>query len=444
MADRPETRYAKSGDLSIAYQVVGDGPIDVVLVAGWVSHVEWVWEWPPFARFLRRIASFSRLIHLDKRGTGASDRVAGVPTLEERMDDVRAVMDAVGSDRAALLAWFDASAMCTLFAATFPERTSALVLGAPVAKWTPEPDFPHAPDATVMQFAADMIEQGAWGQAIGLELHEPTGAADPEFVEWWKRYELMSASPGAAAALLRMNAETDVRHVLPTIRVPTLVLHREHEPLISLESAQWIAARIPGAKLVEVPGEDTAPYVGPWEPIVDEIEEFLTGARHREEPDRVLATVVFTDIVGSTERAAELGDRRWRELLDDHDTVARRQLERFRGREVKTTGDGLLATFDGPARAVHCACAIRDAVRPLGVDVRAGVHTGEVELRGADIGGIAVHIGQRVSAQAGPGEVLVSQTVVDLVAGSGLEFAERGLHVLKGVPGERQLYAAVG
>jgi class 3 adenylate cyclase len=254
----------------------------------------------------------------------------------------------------------------------------------------------------------------------------------------------MSASPGAAAALLRMNADTDVRHVLPSISVPTLVLRRVNEPMISREAAQWVAGQIPGATFVEVPGEDTIPYLGPWEPIVDEIEEFLTGARHSEEGDRVLATVVFTDIVGSTERAAALGDRRWRQLLDDHDTMARRQLERFRGREVKTTGDGVLATFDGPARAVRCACAIRDAVRPLGVDVRAGVHTGEVELRNGDIGGIAVHIGQRVSAQAGAGEVLVSQTVVDLVAGSGLEFAERGMHTLKGVPGERQLYAAVG
>jgi class 3 adenylate cyclase/pimeloyl-ACP methyl ester carboxylesterase len=444
VADRPETRYAKSGDLSIAYQVVGEGPLDVVLVPGWVSHVDWTWEFPPFARFLRRIASFSRLLLIDKRGVGASDRVAGMPTLEERMDDVRAVMDAVGSEKAALLAWFDASAMCALFAATFPERTSALVLGSPVAKWTAEPDFPFAPDATILRLGADVIEQGGWGQAIGVETHSPSAATDPEFVEWWKRYEVMSASPGAAAALLRMNADTDVRHVLPTISVPTLVLRRVNEPMISREAAEWIAGQIPGAKYVEVPGEDTIPYLGPWEPIVDEIEEFLTGARHAEEGDRVLATVVFTDIVGSTERAAELGDRRWRQLLDDHDALTRRQLERFRGREVKTTGDGLLATFDGPARAVRCAFAIRDAVRPLGVDVRAGVHTGEVELRGGDIGGIAVHIGQRVSAQAGPGEVLVSQTVVDLVAGSGLEFDGRGLHTLKGVPGERQLYAAVG
>jgi class 3 adenylate cyclase/pimeloyl-ACP methyl ester carboxylesterase len=440
MNEIPETKYARSGDLHIAYQVSGDGPIDAVVVSGWVSHVEMAWELPQFRRFWERLASFSRLVVLDKRGTGASDRVSGVPTLEDRMDDVRAVMDAVGSEQAAVLGWFEASPMCALFAATFPERTRALVLGGAMAKWACDDDFPWGPDPEILKILTDSIED-AWGLAATLGMHSPTAAADPEFLAWWKRYERMSASPGAAAALLRMNAEIDARDVLPAIRVPTLVVHRRHEPTISLEGARWVADHIPGARFAVVPGQDALPYAGDFDPLVDEIQEFLTGVRAAPVDNRILATVMFTDIVDSTKRASELGDRAWRELLDRHDAAVRRQIERFQGREVTGTGDGFLATFDGPARAIQCARAVRENLAPLGLDVRAGLHTGEVERRGHDVGGIAVHIGARVAALAGPGEVLTSSTVKDLVVGSGIPFTERGTHQLKGVPDDWRLFA---
>jgi class 3 adenylate cyclase len=433
MSDIPETKYARSGDVHVAYHVVGDGPIDAVAVPGWVSHVELAWELPQFRRFYERLASFSRLMVLDKRGTGASDRVAGVPMLEERMDDVRAVMDAAGSEQAAVLGWFEASPMCALFAATFPERTRALVLGAPMARWTSDDDFPYGPDPELLKAVADSIED-AWGQAAVLGLHSPTAAADPEFLEWWKRYERMSASPGAAVALLRMNAEIDARDVLPSVRVPTLVVHREHDPTISLEGARWVADHIPGARFVVVPGYDALPYAGDFDPLLDEIQEFLTGVREAPPSDRVLATVLFTDIVDSTRLAAELGDRRWHHTLDQHNTVVCSGLARFRGREVKTTGDGFLASFDGPARAIRAGAAIRAELAELGLGVRVGLHTGECELLGEDLGGIAVHIAARVLAQAGAGEILCSRTVKDLVAGSGFAFADRGSHRLKGVP----------
>jgi class 3 adenylate cyclase/pimeloyl-ACP methyl ester carboxylesterase len=440
MNEIPETRYARSGDLHIAYQVIGEGPFDAVVVPGWVSHIELAWELPQFRRFFERLASFSRLIVLDKRGTGASDRVAGVPTLEERMDDVRAVMDAAGSEQAAVLGWFEASPMCALFAATFPERTRALVLGAPMARWTSDEDFPFGPDPEMLKVVADSVEDG-WGQATTLALFSPTAAADPEFFEWWKRYERMSASPGAAAALLRMNSEIDARDVLPSVRVPTLVVQRQNDPTISMEGARWVAEHIPGAQFVVVPGHDALPYAGDFGPLVDEIQEFLTGVRAGPATDRVLATVLFTDIVDSTTRASELGDSAWRDLLDRHDTTVRRQLDRYRGTEIKSVGDGFLATFDGPARAIQCAVAVRDNLQPLGLDVRAGLHTGEVERRGEDVGGIAVHIGARVAALAGPGEVLTSSTVKDLVVGSGIGFDARGSHTLKGVPDEWRLFA---
>jgi class 3 adenylate cyclase/pimeloyl-ACP methyl ester carboxylesterase len=440
MNEIPETRYARSGDLHIAYQVIGEGPFDAVVVPGWVSHIELAWELPQFRRFFERLASFSRLIVLDKRGTGASDRVAGVPTLEERMDDVRAVMDAAGSEQAAVLGWFEASPMCALFAATFPERTRALVLGAPMARWTSDEDFPFGPDPEMLKVVADSVEDG-WGQATTLALFSPTAAADPEFFEWWKRYERMSASPGAAARLLRLNSEIDARDVLPSVRVPTLVVQRQNDPTISMEGARWVAEHIPGAQFVVVPGHDALPYAGDFGPLVDEIQEFLTGVRAGPATDRVLATVLFTDIVDSTTRASELGDSAWRDLLDRHDTTVRRQLDRYRGTEIKSVGDGFLATFDGPARAIQCAVAVRDNLQPLGLDVRAGLHTGEVERRGEDVGGIAVHIGARVAALAGPGEVLTSSTVKDLVVGSGIGFDARGSHTLKGVPDEWRLFA---
>jgi class 3 adenylate cyclase/pimeloyl-ACP methyl ester carboxylesterase len=431
----PETRYAKSGDVHIAYQVVESGPTDLVLVPGFISHIEEWWEEPLSARFLERLASFSRLILFDKRGTGLSDREAGVPTLEQRMDDVRAVLAAAGSERAAVLGVSEGGAMSALFAATYPERTAALVLYGTFAEfcsWVPTPEH--------LEHFLHAIDEG-WGTGRSLPHFAPSVADDSRFRRWWARYERLGASPGAAMALMRMNSEIDVRHVLPAIRVPTLVLHRTGDVTVDVEAGRYQAAHIPGATYVELPGVDHLPFVGDAEAVLDEIEEFLTGARPVAEPDRVLATVLFTDVVGSTELAARLGDRRWRDLLDAHHAAVRRQLARFRGREVKTVGDGFLATFDGPARAIRCADAIRASVRTLGLEVRAGLHTGEVELIGDDVGGIAIHVGARVAALAGPGEVLVSSTVKDLVAGSGLRFEDRGTHRLKGVPEGWRLFA---
>ena len=442
---RPETRYARSGDVSIAYQVVGDGPLDLIFVSGWVSHLDAFWGEPSFARFLRRLASFSRLILFDKRGTGLSDRVpvAELPTLEERIDDVRAVLDAVGVERAALLGHSEGGPMCLLYAATFPERTAALVLIGTYARRLVADDYPFG--ATPEQYEAflDEIETG-WGGPVGLAVRAPSMEHDDRFRAWWSEYLRSSASPGAALALTRMNGEIDVRAVLGTIGVPTLVVHRSGDRSLPVEGARYLAERIRGARLVELPGVDHLPFVGDQIAILDEIEEFLTGVRRGTEIDRVLATVLFTDIVGSTERAIQLGDREWRDLLESHHLLVRRELERWRGTEVATAGDGFFATFDGPARAIHCACAIRDSVRSLGLEIRAGLHTGECEIHGTTVAGVAVHIGARVSGLAGPGEVLVSSTVRDLVAGSGIEFEARGEHELKGVPEQWRLYSVVG
>jgi pimeloyl-ACP methyl ester carboxylesterase/class 3 adenylate cyclase len=437
---RPETRYAKSGDVHIAYQIVGEGPRDLVLVPGWASHVECFWEEPGFARFLGRLATFSRLIIFDKRGTGLSDRVPGIPTLEERMDDVRTVMDAAGSERAVLCGISEGGPMSALFAATYPERTASLVLYGAQAKFTPDQSYPWG--WTLEQLDAFVATVTAsWGQADSptLALLAPSVADDLALRHWWARYERQSASPGAFAALFRMNAEIDVRPVLPTIRAPTLVLHREGDRCVTVDHGRYLAEHIPGAKYVELPGIDHLVIVG-FDPILDEIEEFVTGVRPGPTWDRALATVLFTDIVGATEQTARLGDQRWRDLLDRHHALIRTELAFFRGREVKTLGDGFLATFDGPARAIRCACAIRDGLRPLGIEIRAGLHTGECELMGDDVGGIAVHIGARVAARAAPGEVLVSSTVKDLVAGSGLHFVDRGVHKLHGVPEEWRLF----
>jgi class 3 adenylate cyclase len=438
----PRTKYARSGDLSIAYQVVGDGPIDLVYVMGWVSHLEAFWMHPGQERFFRRLASFSRLILFDKRGTGLSDRVAinELPTLEERMDDVRAVMDAAGSKHAALFGVSEGGPMCALFAATYPERVSALIMYGSYAKRVWAREYPWAPTPEERQRWYDQIEQG-WGGAVDADTMAPNAADDPSFREWWATYLRMSVSPGAALALGHMNTQVDIRDVLPTIRVPTLILHRVGDRDQDVGGARYMAGRIPGAKYVELPGEDHLPFVGDQESILDEVDEFLTGARHYYEPDRVLATVLFTDIVGSTERAATLGDRQWRELLELHNRLVRGQLERFRGREVDTAGDGFLATFDGPARAIRCAIACRDELAHAGIDVKAGLHTGECELVDDKVRGISVHIGARVASLAAPGEVLVSSTVKDLVAGSGLEFEERGTHELRGVPGAWRLFA---
>jgi pimeloyl-ACP methyl ester carboxylesterase len=439
----PETRYAKSGDVNIAYQVVGDGPLDLVLVHGWVQSFDPGWEIEPIRRFYRRLASFSRLILFDKRGTGLSDRVPldDLPTLETRMDDMRAVMDAVGSERAAVFGHSEGGAMCALFAATYPERTSALVMAGSAARTSWAPDYPLGATDDVLQELERSILDG-WGAELIRSLLQqlaPSIVEDEELVQAHARAAARAASPVAAAALTRMSAMIDVRHVLPAIRVPTLVLHRSDEVLA--EASRYVGERIPGAKVVELPGSDHMPWLGDQDAALDEIQEFLTGDRPHPALDRVLATVLFTDIVGSTERAAELGDRRWKELLDRHNTLVRNELGRFRGRELSTAGDSFLASFDGPARAIVCAASIRDQVRRLGLEIRAGLHTGELELDGSEIRGIAVHTGARVAAKAGPGEVLASSTVKDLVAGSGLEFADRGTHELKGVPGEWRLYA---
>ncbi|MBI4591128.1 MAG: adenylate/guanylate cyclase domain-containing protein [Candidatus Rokubacteria bacterium] len=435
-----ETRYAKSCDVHIAYQVTGSGPFDLVFVPGFVSHVELQWEDPRWAHFLTRLGSFCRLIRFDKRGTGLSDRVGSIPTLEERMDDARAVMDAVGSNRAALLGISEGGPMCALFAATYPERTSTLIMYGAMARYAWAPDHPWGRTREEFERRLKAVEQ-TWGMGADLTMFAPSLVNDDSYRKWWATYERAAASPGAVMAVLQMNWGIDARPVLPAIRVPTLVLHRTGDRVVKVEQGRLIAERIPGAKYVELPGDDHVPSAGDADTLLDEIEEFLTGVRHGPEPDRVLATVLFTDIVGATERAAELGDRRWRELIARHHALVRKQLERYHGREIDTAGDGFLAAFDGPARAIRCAGAIGDAVGPLGIRIRAGLHTGECEVIGGKLGGIAVHIGARVAALAAPDEVLVSSTVKDLVAGSGLRFQDRGVCSLRGVPGEWRLFA---
>ena len=441
-----ETRYAKSGDYSIAYQAVGDGPIDLVLAPGFISNVEGAWNNPLQAHFFRRLASFSRLIRFDKRGTGLSDPVSikDLPTLEERMDDVRAVMDAVGSDRAALLGVSEGGPLCILFAATYPERTRALILYGTYARWLQGDDYPIGMPWKDWEEMLGELETG-WGGPAGLRFYAPSLKDDPKTQQMWGAFLRFGASPGAALALLRMNERTDVRNVLPAIRVPTLVLHRRDDRSVYFALGKLLADRIPGARLVTLPGSDHIPWVeSGGDDIVAETQEFLTGIRPMPEPNRVLATVMLTDIVGSTQRLAELGDQRWNQLLSRHYGTVRQELARFRGREVKTTGGGFLATFDGPGRAVRCAQAITAAAQSLSIEIRAGLHTGECDLIGDDITGITVHIVARVAAKARPGEVLVSRMVKDLVAGSGIGFEDRGRYSLKGVPGKFELYAAVG
>jgi class 3 adenylate cyclase len=441
---RPETRYAQSGGVNIAFQVVGGATRDLVLVPGWVSNIEVYWEDPALARFLMRLASFSRLILFDKRGTGLSDRVADMPSLEVRMDDVRAVLDAVGSERAALFGFSEGGPMSALFSATYPKRTTALIMQGSYSRRTRTEDYPWGPTKEEHLAWVERMRRD-WGGPVGLDERAPSMANDEQFREWWSRLLRMSASPSAVTALVTMNGEIDIRHVLPTIRVPTLILHSVGDRALDFRGSVYMAERIPGAKLVELPGADHLPWLSDSNAIVDEMEEFLTGVRHGPEPDRVLTTVMFTDLVGSTEKAAALGDRRWHDLLDRHHTIVRRHLNRFRGAEVKTTGDGFLAVFDGPARGVRCARAIADEVRTLGIEVRAGLHTGECEVIGDDdYSGLAVHIGARVAALAGPGEVLVSSTVKDLVAGSGLLFKDCGSRSLKGVPGEWRIFSLGG
>ncbi len=438
---RPETMYARSGEVNIAYQVIGDAPLDLVFVMGWVSHLEYFWREPSFARFLARLASFSRLILFDKRGTGLSDRVPinKLPTLEQRMDDVRAVLDAVGSERAALIGVSEGGPMCSLFAATYPEKTLALVMIGTYAKRVRDAEYPWAPTAEERKHFFEEIRQH-WGGPVGLEERAPTVAHDPRFREWWAAYLRMGASPGAALALTQMNAEIDVRHVLPSVHVPTLVIHRSEDLCLKVEEGRYVARRIPGALYVELPGRDHLPFVGDQDAILDEVEEFLTGARHAHEPDRVLATVLFTRIAESKGRAARVGAGRWQGLIEGLRAYVRKEIEWFRGREIDMVGDRPLAIFDGPARAVRCAYAIVEYASRLGVEMRAGLHTGECDVVGGKVGGVAPEIGVRVANKAAAGEVLVSNTVKDLVAGSGISFEDRGAHTLGRVLGEWRLF----
>jgi class 3 adenylate cyclase/pimeloyl-ACP methyl ester carboxylesterase len=442
-----ETRYARSGDVSIAYQVTGDGPFDVVHVPGFVSHVELAWHVPGAAAFIRRLSSFCRLIRFDKRGTGMSDRVSGVPTLETRMDDVRAVMDAAGSERAALIGVSEGGPMSILFAATYPERAWALALCGAFARERWAPDYPFGIRDEEARREDEEIERN-WGTpedaaTTAQGLAPSAGADERQALATMIR---QSASPGAALALNRMNHEIDVRNVLPAIRVPTLVLNREAEHPFTVQGSAYLAELIPGARHIELPGADHAFFAGDWASYAQALEEFLQETWAEEataepETDRVLATILFTDIVGSTAKAVELGDARWRELLQDHHATVRRLLLRYRGTELDTAGDGFFAAFDGPARGIRCARAITESVRDLGIEVRAGLHTGECEVADGKVAGIAVHTGARVASLAQPKEVLVSSTVRDLVAGSKILFEDRGSHELKGIPGEWRLYA---
>ncbi len=439
MSTPPETRYARSGDIHIAYQVIGDGPIDLVFVMGWVSHLDYFWSEPRFARFLKRLSSFSRLILFDKRGTGLSDRVTELPTLEQRMDDVRAVIDAVGAERVALFGISEGAAMCSLFAATYPERTAALVIYGGYAKRLRDPDYPWAPTAEQRQQFFDAIEQG-WGGVVDLETLAPSEFGDVAFRKWWATYLRQSASPGAALALAQMNSQIDLRAVLPAIRVPTLILHRTGDLDIDVGGARYMAERIPGATYIELPGNDHLMVAGDQEPLLREVEFFLTGALPVPEHDRVLATLMITGIIGAAAMAVRLGDQAWGEIVAAHDAIVREHLARYRGREEKKTLGGFLASFDGPARAIRCAQGIVEAARSLGIEVRAGLHAGECESINGELGGVAVHIAERVFDRSGPGEVLVSNTVKDLVAGSGIEFSETESRLMTGSTGYWRLF----
>ncbi len=437
----PQTRYARSGDASIAYQVFGEGDIDLVVAFPFVSHLDLLWETPAQAHFMRRLGSFARVIPFDRRGVGLSDPVPDGATLEERMDDARAVMDAAGSERATLFGMSEGSTMCMLFAATYPERTSALVLWGAMARSTWAEDYPWAPSKEALLEANAELMSPFWGQGATIDVFSPSLAADPRAREAQARLERQAASPLRVEQLFKTFLDTDVRETLPLIQAPTLLLQRRGDHAVNYRAARWLAERIEGSRYVELEGVDHFPWVGDGGgEALDEIEEFLTGVRPAPAAERLLATVVFTDLVDSTRHATELGDRRWRELLEEHQRLVRERLVQFAGREVKTTGDGFLAVFDGPTRAAECARAIVDDLPALGIEARAGLHTGEVELMGDDVGGIAVHVAARISALAEAGTVLSSRTVRDLAVGSTVQFEPFGRHALKGVAEEWELY----
>jgi class 3 adenylate cyclase len=436
----PVTRYALSGDVNIAYQTMGNGPIDMVIVPGGWSHVEFMHEMPGHTEVLRRLSTFGRVITFDKRGQGLSDRMSGAPSLEQRMDDVRAIMETVGSQRAALLGFSEGCPMSVLFAATYPERVSHLVLYGGFASGALKLD-PRRFEA-FEEWLSALVKN--WGSGMTVKMLNPSQADNADAVARFAKFERLSTSPGAFKSLFRLNAQIDVTSILPTLRVPTLVLHRRTDALIRVERGRELAAQIPGSKYIEYPNGDHLPTAGDTDALLGDIEEFITGHRESSSSDlqRVLATVLFTDIVGSTRSVVEIGDQAWRRLLDSHDQLAKQIVEKHRGILVKSTGDGILATFDGPGRAVRCALALGAASKQIGLPLRAGLHTGEIEIRGRDIGGIAVHAAARVMAQSQSSEVLVSRVVTDLVAGAGLKFFERGSHELKGLPGRWDLFAA--
>jgi class 3 adenylate cyclase len=441
---RPETKYARSGDVGIAYQEFGEGEIDLVLAFPFVSHLDLMWENVAAVRFLRRLGSFARVIPFDRRGVGLSDPVGGATTLEERMDDVRAVMDAAGSERAALFGMSEGAMMCMLFAAAHPERVSSLVLWGAMARSTWAEDYPWAAPKEALLEADKELMSPHWGQGATLDVFSPSLADDPAAREYQARYERQAASPMRVDQLFRMFLDTDVRDTLPLIRTPTLVMHRRGDHAVNYRAARWLAGQIEGSRYVELEGEDHFPWVGDeGDEFLDDVEEFLTGVRPGPPTERVLATVLFTDIVDSTRLAGELGDRRWRQLLEEHQALVRKQLGRFAGREIKTTGDGFLAIFDGPTRAAEAARAIADGMPALGIEVRAGLHAGEVELMGDDVGGIAVHVAARIASLADARTVLASRTVRDLASGSGIEFDSLGRHTLKGVAEEWDVFSVV-
>ena len=438
---RPSTRYARSGELNIAYQVVGDGPIDIVYVPGWVSNLDHTWENPRWAHMFERLTSFARVILFDKRGTGLSDRNVGFPTLEQRMQDVQAVMDAAGSRRAVLMGTSEGAGMCMLFAATYPERTAALVLNGSFAKGLWAEDYPWGKNTPQVEEELAMMARD-WGGAFDLSNAAPTLVDDKEAREWFASYLRNSASPQDAIAIWRWNTEIDVRDIMSAIHVPTLVLHRTGDRWVKVEEGRFVADGIPGAKWVEQPGDDHVIWGEGADRTIDEVEEFLTGIRPKSASERVLLTVLFTDIVGSTSMAAELGDQRWRDLLRRHDELVRLELRRFGGVEVNTTGDGFLTAFQGPTRAIQCAGAILNRASKLDINIRAALHTGECERRDDDLSGIAVHIASRLLAFAAANEIIVSRTVKDLVVGSGIRFDDRGEPELRDVPGKWQIFAA--